>query len=122
MQGVRVRSPSDAGGDIHVLGRSKSAAFADRAASPGCFTWQSTEVLPTRLIVACPPFLIRNTVPSFEKRWLVRRRVHFMRNEASNPSMCLPLLFPCAHKPHSLTRAGFSLALTDCYRVVLPVR
>ena len=38
------------------------------------FTWQSTDVLPTRLIVACPPFFMRKTVPSFEKRWLVSEK------------------------------------------------
>jgi hypothetical protein len=37
-------------------------------------TWQSTEVLPARLIVAMPPFLIRNAVPSFAKRWLVSEK------------------------------------------------
>jgi len=71
MQGVRVRSPPDAGGDIHVLGRSKSRSIR----GPRCFTWLPHLAIDRRLADPLdrrlPSFFIRNTTPFFEKRWLV---------------------------------------------------
>ena len=51
-----------------------------------------------------------------------RCRVHFMRNEASNPSMCLRLPSRARTNPTHRRGRGSPLTVTDYCRVVLPVR